>query len=759
MVRCLFILFAALMLTPLLAATPQVPSQSYAKDIRPLLEKYCWDCHDKESRKGDLALDGYADEASLWAGRKTWNSVQFHLENWIMPPPKKDQPTESERAMLTKYLDTLLNPYDPNKPDPGRVTIRRLNRVEYNNTVRDLLGVESHPADEFPEDDTGYGFDTIGAVLALPPILMERYLATADKVLESALPANAATIRTKKFALDEISGGGALGNEGFTGAAFAFPEEGDYELKARVRATQAGSELAKIDLRCGEQILGKAEVKSTDPLKPDAFSFKFHANPGSQQVGVRFLNDFYDPKNPDPNRRDRNIFVLALEVSGPLPVRSAPSPASQRIFAALDGKNETEGVARTVLQNFANRAFRRTALPQEAERLLTIFHLARKKGDTFRDALKLAMRAVLVSPYFIFRTEWQQDPNNPAEVVEVDEFSLASRMAYFLWSSMPDDELLSLAHRRELRAHLREQILRMLKDPKSRALSENFAGQWLETRTLQVVQPDPKQFPFPAELRESMRRETEEFFWFIQQENRSVLEFINANYTFLNDRLAQHYGIPGVSGAEFRKVDWPTDALRSGVLTQGSVLTLTSDPTRTSPVKRGKWIMENILGIAAPPPPNVPPLDGGEKSALHGTVRQRLEQHRSAPGCASCHALIDPLGFGLENFNAVGGFRRDDNGQPLDTTGVLTTGQHFNNARELSEVILRDKRDAFLRCLIKKTLTYALGRGMEAYDRPAIDAIDAAMTADSFRFQSLVIGTIESLPFQKRRGEGPPATK
>ena len=736
------------------AAPPQVPGQSYAKDIQPLLKKYCWDCHAEGEKKGDLALDAFADEAAIWAAKKTWSTVQFHLENWMMPPAKKEQPTPAERLTVTRYLDLLLNPFDPNKPDPGRVTIRRLNRVEYNSTIRDLLGVDARPADEFPEDDTGYGFDTIGAVLGLPPILMERYLSAAEKVLNLALPITAADIATKFYPASAISGNGILGSVGTASVEHSFTEEGEYVMKARVWASQAGPELAKVDLRINGEVLEKFDVKSADEKKPDLFSVKFRTQAGQKGLGVRFLNDFYDPNNPDRNRRDRNVYVMGIQVEGPLKSTGNPAAPSQKIFATLANGSNTEDSARVTLQNFANRAFRRSALPQEIDRLLTMFRLARKKGDSFRDALKLAMRAVMVSPYFLFRTEWQPEPNNPEQVVDIDEFSLASRMSYFLWSSMPDDELLSLAFRKELRSHLREQVQRMLKDPRARALSENFAGQWLETRTLEVVQPDPQRFPFPRELRHAMQQETREFFWYIQQENRSVLEFVSAPYTFVNERLAKHYGLEGISGEQFRKVDLPASSLRSGVLTHGSVLTLTSDPTRTSPVKRGKWIVENILGIAAPPPPpNVPALDGPDKGALHGTVRQRLEQHRSNPGCASCHALLDPMGFGLEHFNAVGALRQDDNGQALDTTGILTTGQQFSNARELSDVILRDKRDAFVRNLIRKTLTYALGRGTEAYDRPAIDKILTAMNAEDYHFQTLIIHVIESLPFQKRRGD------
>ena len=739
------------------------------KDVKPVLVKYCWDCHGDGERKGDLNLDAYIDDASVARDRKIWMSLHFNVDNWMMPPAKKSQPTAAERLMITNYVDRVLNPYDPNKPDPGRVTIRRLNRVEYNNTMRDLLGVDVKPANDFPEDDTGYGFDTIGDVLTISPILMERYLTAADKVLEAAVPKGKKAAEKTKYGASSIKGDGQLmdkkafllSSEGLARVQHEFPVAGEYVLRARAYAAQAGTEVAKVDLRLEGGVLKAFDLTATTPEKPQILEAKFTAEAGQKRIGMRFLNDFYDDKNPDPSKRDRNVFLISLEVDGPLNSGAGNAGgASQKIFGAGAALGETEPAARAILQTFANRAFRRTAIPAEVERLLTIFQLAQKKGEPFRESLKLAMKAILVSPYFLYRAEWQSEPSNPGQIVELNEFSLASRMSYFLWSSMPDDELLSLAFRKELRKNLGAQITRMLKDPKSRALAQNFAGQWLELRTLDVVQPDQQRFRFPTPLREAMKQETEEFFWFIQQENRSVLEFVGANYSFLNERLASHYGVAGVAGADFRKVDLPASSMRRGVMTQGSVLTITSDPTRTSPVKRGKWIMENILGIPAPPPPpNVPPLDANANGPLKGTVRERLEKHRSAPGCASCHALIDPLGFGLENFDAIGVKRTQENGAAIDTTGQLTTGQKFNNASELAELVLKEKRDGFLRCLTQKMFIYALGRAPEPFDRPALDAILARLNKDGFRFQALISGLIESVPFQKRRGEEMPVKK
>ena len=362
------------------------------------------------------------------------------------------------------------------------------------------------------------------------------------------------------------------------------------------------------------------------------------------------------------------------------------------------------------------------------------------------------MKAALVSPSFLYRIEWQQDPADAGQVVGLSDFALASRLSYFLWSSMPDDRLLALAQRGELRPNLAAEIRRMLADPKARELARNFGGQWLETRNLATSRPNRRMFSWDNELRTAMGRETEEFFHFLLTANRSVLEFLSAEYTFVNERLARHYGIEGVSGSEFQRVSLDPSR-RRGLLTHASVLTVTSDPTRTSPVKRGKWVLENLLGTPPPPPPpNVPTLESAKE--LHGTLRQRLEQHRADPACANCHAMLDPIGFGLENFDATGAWRDLDDGQPVESAGRLTSGQQFSNAAELTTILLRDKSDQFVRTLAGKLLTFALGRGVEYYDKPALNEIVEKARKDDFAFHSLVIAIAESVPFQKRRGHG-----
>ena len=759
-------LASLLLITPAAAQAPAaVAGRSFAKDVLPVIQNYCWDCHGDGAHKGELNLDKYKDEKTVLADRKIWSGVMFHIDQWTMPPAKKDQPTAQEREFLAKYLDQLLNPIDLNNPDPGRVTIRRLNRVEYNNTMRDLLGVDIRPADDFPEDDTGYGFDNIGDVLALPPILMERYLIAADRVLNAAIPPPPPDPVVAVFAGDTLSGQGfptdgtrLMAFNGLCNTEYSAPVSGEYLVRAKVWAEAAGSEHAKMELLAVDKVVGRADVTVQDPNAPQTVEARVRFVKGGNKIGLRYLNEFYDPNAPDPKKRDRNLTVTSMEVEGPVKVDPLPlNETARRIFTPGEKLGDTDAGARAILQQFANRCFRRAALPAEVDRLLNIYKLGRSRKESHGGSLRFAMKAVMVSPYFIYRTEWQPEANNPGKVIEIDEFALATRLSYWLWSSTPDDELLSLAFRKQLRPNLNAQVLRMLKDPKARALAENFGGQWLELRTLNVVTPDKEKFPqFSPELAKAMRQETEELFHYIVRENRSVMEFLSADYTFLNDRMAKYYGIDGITGAEFRKTDLDPKSNRRGVLTHASVLTVTSEATRTSPVKRGKWVLENLLGITPPPPPpNVPALEEDEHAGNSGSVRQRLEVHRSKPGCASCHALMDPIGFGLENFNAIGQWRDKDGNFPVDSAGTLTTGQHFSNANELSKILLTDRRDTYLHALVNKMLTYSLGRGTEPYDRPAVEAILARMARENHSFQSLVLGITESLPFQKRRGDAP----
>ena len=627
MLGCITRSLATLWLTAMVAhaATPGAPD--FVRDIKPLLTQFCVPCHG-EKKKAGLDLRIYTDHAAARSAPDVFTKVLRNLEAHEMPPEGRPQPKSAQRKLITRWVEAEILGCDCNHPDPGRVTIRRLNRVEYNNTIRDLVGVDFHPADDFPADDVGYGFDNIGDVLSLSPLLLEKYLTAAEKILDAAIV-----------------------------------------------PTAAGT--------------------------------------------------------------------------------NAASPGQQRIFIRQPAGDSQREAAREIIEHFARRAYRRPVTQDETRRLMKFFEAADAGGNSFETSVKRTLQAVLVSPHFLFRGELQTQPDNAKASSPVDEFALASRLSYFLWSSMPDDELFTMAGNGRLHKQLNAQVRRMLLDPKARALTDNFAGQWLQIRNLASAAPDPKEFPnFDEPLRQAMESETEMFFEDIVRRDRSVLEFLNADYTFLNERLAGHYGISSVKGDQFRRVNLG-DPRRGGVLSQASMLTVTSIPTRTSPVKRGKWVLENILGTPPPPPPpNVPPFPEGREAAAHATLRQRMEQHRADPICSSCHARMDPIGFGFENFDAVGAWREKDGELSIDAAGRLASGESFRGPEELKKILATTQREQFIRCLAGKLLTYALGRGLEPYDRCALAEITTAAQAGRFRFSSLVLGVVKSTPFQSRRGEG-----
>ncbi len=598
---------------------------SYKKHIQPFLAQYCTKCHGGDRPRGDLALDQFRDEAHAMKDRELWQKVATVVRSGEMPPRSKAQPTSAEKELLIHWVDWEVNKVDCNMPvDPGQVTLRRLNKTEYNNTIRDLIGVKFKPAKDFPSDDVGYGFDNIGDVLTLSPLLVEKYLAAADTIVEAAFK--------------------------------------DADLRKKILIVQ--------------------------------------------------------PKGKDQKARLQ--------------------------------------AARVILSKFAYRAYRRPVSEAEVERLTRFVTLAEQKGDSFERGIKLAVKAMLVSPHFLFHIEEDRPVPEGKQGHRLNPFELASRLSYFLWSSMPDAELFRLAESGDLHKPdvVEQQVKRMMADPKSQALVKNFAGQWLQMRKLQTMTPDPDVFPtFSEKLRSDMIRETELFFEHIMREDRSILEFLDADYTFVNERLAKHYGLPGIQGDHFRKVNWSDDN-RGGILTQASILTVTSNPTRTSPVSRGKWILENIFN--APPPPPVP--DAGElsedkKVIESASLRKRLEMHRANPSCASCHQRMDPLGFALENFDGIGSWRNKDGKFPIDASGTLPTGQTFNGPKELRQVLLKTKEAEFRKCLVEKMLTYALGRGLEYYDRCVVNEVCDSVVKQNNRFSSLVLAIVKSDPFQMRRGK------
>jgi hypothetical protein len=1020
---------------------------SYQKDVLPLLKKYCFDCHADGAKKGGVEFDTFKSHAELLADRKLWEHTLLNVRNRAMPPEdKKKQPTLDERAVIQAWIDYEVFKTDPKNPDPGRVTIRRLNRAEYNNTIRDLVGVRFRPADDFPADDAGYGFDNIGDVLSMPPVLLEKYLTAADKILAQAIVVPPAPrIRSTRLDPKTLEGPvetyvGATGTmrmftKGAATMRFSTVKTGEHRLRILAAERISGQESARMEVRVDGNVVKTVSVNGTlesptlvecdvrlnagshtlsfgllnphdgpagtgtkysrglaieqielfdppesnelarptaqriaarqfkggnDTTSPDAprrvsgtkpLTAKFsvaragehrlrlstqnrHVAPettrmevrvdgkvvkvievrgdpdlshvaelpvqlsaGQHELSMALVNPFTTPKDargrsqtrafavdwveivePTPNSvvrllpdlllvgynakqlgdgwvslnsveeddvafdfhaprdgeyflrtlawakaagsnamvltfmRDKEILrsvkveadesapqhyeakfrlpagkhhlrvvvlrdktglppeeaakwktgkdqkgtvnVHHLEIEGPPEAAAEMLPEThRRIFFKRATKDNAPQVAREVIGAFAKRAYRRPVTSAEVERLMKLYELGQKNGEAFEGSVLQALKAVLVSPHFLFRGELQPEPDNPKAVHPINEFALASRLSYFLWSSMPDAELFSLAERGQLRKNLEAQVRRMLKDPKSRALVENFAGQWLQLRNLAIIQPDKKLFPgYDAKLRTAMARETELLFEHVLREDRSVFEFLTADYTFINERLAKHYGIAGVTGEEFQRVSLKGTP-RAGVLTHASILTLTSNPTRTSPVKRGKWVLENLLATPPPPPaPNVPELESQKE--LTGTLRQRMEQHRANPTCAGCHTRMDAIGFALENYDAIGAFRAQDAGAAIDPSGELSAADKFRGPVDLAKLLATKKQEDYLRCMVEKLLTYSLGRGLEYYDRNAVKSIADGLVKRRHTFSGLVLEVVNSVPFQKRRGEG-----
>ena len=742
------------------------PSYDYRADIEPILIEYCFDCHGDGMDKGSIALDEYDDLDELRADRSLWEHVYNNVDGFLMPPGEKPQPSDGERDKIVAWIERDVFQLDPENPDPGRVTIRRLNREEYNNTMRDLVGVDLRPADDFPADDTGYGFDTIGDVLSLSPALLERYFDAAGKVLDAAMVTEAPAPGVMNFEEDRFrgrerisDGNGHMASTAKVGVRIKPPREGSY----RIEVMAGGSQAKKIwpDMKVAVEG-GPTREFTVDRGygSPGWFGWEVSLTPEERWLDVSFTNDHYDPKAKDPTQRDRNLHVMKIRVTGPLYQKvPPPSEVHRKLLAAADPQAGESERALAIIGDFGGRAWRRPLTDDESENLLQFFQAARKERS-FESAIKLTFQAILVSPKFLFRGEVQPDPDNPDTVHPIDEYALASRLSYFLWSSMPDERLRDLAAKGQLRDNIRAEVSRMLADEKAAELTRNFAGQWLQLRNLNLVAPDRKRFPaWNDDLKEAMRTETERFFAGIVSENRSVLEFLDSDYAWLNERLARHYGIGGVKGDNFQKVSLTGDARRQrgGVLSHASVLTITSNPTRTSAVNRGNWVLENLLGTPPPPPPDdVPALEEAAKGKGDGkplTLRQQLEKHREDVNCASCHERMDPIGFGLENFDAIGAWRDQDGGQTIDASGELYTGETFNGPAELRRLLVEQKQEAFVRCLSEAMLTYALGRGLEYYDKPAIGKIVEQVEDGDFLFHEVVMAVVESVPFQKRRGD------
>jgi hypothetical protein len=756
------------------AAQPATSSKEFDKVIAPFVAKHCLACHGPEKKKGNLVLHVYKDDKGLLANRKVWTSVVQMVSSGEMPPVGRPHPTVEEIEGLQQAVYGIFDIADQGKPNPGKVTMRRLNRIEYKNTIRDIVGVDFDPTEDFPADDVGYGFDNIGDVLTVSPVLMERYLAAAESIMQRAIhvgdpppptkrPTAGQFLKSNESKIIRDTSLRILDVAGEFSATHKILEEGKYTFRVRAYSKKVGADNAKVAFKVDGKQIHTTEIKPGSS-KADAKNYEappIELKPGEHTISLTFLNPYTDPEAKKTDDARRTLYVQNFQFEGP---PDTMPPIHKRLMACDKSKPPREQ-AREILTRFASKAYRRPATNDEVERLLQFVDRAEKNKDRFEAGVQLAMQAVLCSPKFLFRVELDDRPDSPT-AHPITDYQLASRLSYFLWSTAPDQELMDLAARNQLHANIEAQTRRLLKDPRSSALTESFLTQWLQLRLLKMVSPDKKLFPdFDDRLRDAMLQETQLCFDCILREDRSILELIDCNYTFLNDRLGKLYGIRDTIGNglpkkieggqylprdKFVKVSLQGDQ-RGGILTQASVLTITSNPTRTSPVKRGKWVLEQILGTPPPPPPpNVPELE--EKGQLTGSLRQRMEQHRKNVSCANCHARMDAMGFAFENFDGIGRFRSKDGDFDIDPSGTLPSGQSFKGAGELKKILL-EKKDLFARALSEKMLTYGLGRGLEYYDRRAVDKIVAAVRQSDYRFSTMVVEVTKSDPFRMRRGK------
>lgn len=882
----LFILAAA----ALAGASEKQDLLTFRQEILPVLKDLCFDCHGDGARKGGVAFDGFKSEEELLGNHELWLKALKNLRAGIMPPPKKAQPSAEQKRQLEQWIKAAVFQADPQNPDPGRVTVRRLNRVEYRNTIRDLLGVDFDTDKEFPADDSGHGFDNIGDVLTLSPMLLEKYLAAAKSIVTKAVPsvpgvAAEQAIGGREFtgALGEIS---RTNRSPFQKNALVLSYYEPASVTNRFRAAYAGRYQLLLDLTANERfvdnqfdynkcrVVFRADGKelhrkeyTREGNRPFHYEFDRDWTAGDHELVVEV-----QPQTTNRQVRSLTLRLDAVTVRGPLDPKYWVKPRDYAKFFPREtprGASARRKYAREILEPFVQKAYRRPVDVKTLDRLVTLAEGAYSQpGKTFESGIGQAMIAVLASPRFLFREEGiDAEAGLPAATHPfVDEYALASRLSYFFWSSMPDDELFRLAGERKLRANLAAQKTRLLADKKSEAFVRNFVGQWLQTRDIETVTIDARQVlfrelapppettmtaPAPApdpdrekrmarfkelrameetnhlamtsaqkkelqevhdglfgpgasapvaaptnavaqtnllaqngpfgqrggtnrfgrgfrgqfrglraeltpDIRRAMRQETEKVFEYVLRDDRSLLELLDSDYTFLNEKLAKHYGLTNlnVTGDEMTLVKLPADSLRGGVITHGSVLAVTSNPTRTSPVKRGLFILDNLLGTPPPPPPpDIPPLEDAAKAMKDKrlTLRETLALHREAPLCSSCHNRMDPLGLALDNFNAMGMWREQERGQPIDPAGKLLSGESFSNVKELKKILASNHATEFYHTVTEKLLTYALGRGLEYYDVATVDAIVERLKKSGGRPSVLIAGVVESAPFQKTR--------
>ena len=787
----------------------------FAEEGVPFLQQHCMGCHHGDEAPAGLSLELFLDNISLIRQRKTWNRVLDMLASGQMPPDDSYPPSAQEREDFSATVKAIFYHFDHNTaPDPGRVTVRRLNKTEYRNTVRDLLGVDFDPSEAFPDDDIGHGFDNIGDVLTLSPLLMERYLDAAEAIAHRVIlvdppppskryrngrslePRNDG-IPEGRFRLLDPSAPEPWKSGPFTTDAkyLKFFPNAEIIFRATVYAESVDSSPVEIalfvqgnqldDFSPPEQVsrlMGPAlkpdskikilqifNITSHDPKRNQTVEVRVNRLAGVEKAGIAMVKPADvqgDTSKPAKGRPPAKLQIRSLWTEGPLETR----PDTQfKILSCSPNRPQSEQT-REVLTRLLRRGFRRPAEPEMLNRLVEMVASVQASGQKWEAGIQQAIKIILCSPQFLFRLELDEQPRN-LQPRPIDQFHLASRLSYFLWSTMPDDELFHLAEQGELTNHLETQVRRMLPDPRADELIRNFGFQWLQVQRLATISPDADLFPtFTPKLRADMLKETELFLSSIVKEDRSFLNLLDADYTYLNQSLANHYGIADtkgnwkdqpvvkiggekIKGRDFQRVQLQGRA-RGGILTQASVLTVTSNPTRTSPTKRGRWVLEQILGTPPPPPPpDVPELPDDEHVTNGNSLRQLLEQHRRDPACANCHAKMDPIGFALENYNAVGAYREKDGESEIDAGGQFPDGTAFDGITGLKG-ILANQKTQFARSFTEKMMTYALGRGIEYYDQPTVENIIRQLETQNYRFSVLITEIVKSDPFRLRRGLG-----
>ena len=759
--------------TAVLAVTSSVVYAQNPAAARAFTEQYCQACHDDTSMVAGVSFESIDWNNPAKSAQILEKAIR-KVSGGEMPPTGMPHPPAEAAKAFTGWLVDSLDKYAAAHPNPGRPAIHRLNRAEYSNAIRDLLAVNTQPGGLLPVDDSGYGFDNVADVLSVSPSLLERYLSVAKKVSRIAVgeltlkPGDEEFNNPVKAGKERASNDLPFGTQGGMSVSYYFPVDAEYVFRVKFPAANpfgGDSDTAneiRLPIKAGLRTVGVAypedssKAESTAPAARGlaALLALLNGGPrGPQPVGKLDLRVdgarvkvFDEPGAPA---------VGSIVISGPFKITSrGDTPSRERIFVCRPKTPAEESTcAHTILAKLTRRAFRRPVTEADIKPLMAFYDKGRAEGD-FDNGVERALTAMLVSPDFLFRVERDPKGSAPGAIYKVSDVALASRLSFFLWSSIPDEQLLELAEQNKLSnpVALQAQVQRMLEDPKSQALVDNFAGQWLYLRNLQLMTPDPVLFAeFNDNLRDDFKTETALFFQNVLREDRSILELLDAKYTFLNQRLAEHYGIEGVYGPQFRKVEL-TDPNRGGLLGQGSILTVTSYPNRTSVVQRGRWILENLLGTPPPPPPpNVPDLNVHGKEGKQLTMRQAMEQHRANPVCASCHARMDPLGFALENYDAIGKWRDKDAGDTIDNTGKTPDGTPFKGPAGLKQILATKDRDMFLNTVTEKLLLYSLGRGVEYYDQPAVRAITRQAAKDDYHMASLIGAIVRSTPFQMRR--------